>query len=81
MAAGVPVIQTTNGWMKDFVEEYEVGFTVDPNNANALAEMLIEIADSPEQLKVMGENAAKIAKQEFDRTILAERMLKAIENI
>ena len=81
LAAGVPVIQTTNGWMKDFVEEHGVGFTVDPNNANALAEKLIEIADSPEQLKNMGENAAEIAKQEFDRTILAERMLKAIEII
>ena len=43
--------------------------------------MWIEIADSPEQLKNMGENAAKIAKQEFDMTILAERMLKAIVNI
>ncbi len=79
LAAGVPVIQTTNGWMKDFVEEHGVGFTVDPNNANALADKLIEIADSPNQLKKMGENAAKIAKQEFDKIILAEKMLKAIE--
>jgi glycosyltransferase involved in cell wall biosynthesis len=67
--------------MNAFVEVHCVGFTVDPNNSNALADILIEIADSPEQLKVMGENAAKIAKQEFDRTILAERMLKAIEYI
>ena len=81
LAAGVPVIQTTNGWMKDFVEEHEVGFTVDPNNAQALAEKLIALADKPEQLIKMGLNAAKIAKQEFDKTILAEKMLKAIENI
>lgn len=81
LAAGVPVIQTTNGWMKDFVEEYEVGFTVDPNNANSLADKLIDIADSPEQLKIMGENAAKIAKQEFDKIILAQKMLDAIESI
>jgi glycosyltransferase involved in cell wall biosynthesis len=81
LAAGVPIIQTTNGWMNAFVKEHEVGFTVDPNNANALADKLIEITDSPEQLKKMGMNAAKIAKQEFDKTILAERMLSAIENI
>ena len=81
LAAGVPVIQTTNGWMKDFVDKHGVGFTADPNNANALAEILIEIADSPELLKTMGEKASIIAAREFDKTILAERMLNAIENI
>lgn len=81
LAAGVPVIQTTNGWMKDFVDKHGVGFTADPNNANALAEILIEIADSPELLKKMGEKASIIAAREFDKTILAERMLNAIENI
>jgi glycosyltransferase involved in cell wall biosynthesis len=81
LAAGVPVIQTTNGWMKVFVEEHEVGFTVDPNDAQALADKLIALADNPDQLVKMGLNAAKIAKQEFDKTILAEKMLRAIENI
>jgi glycosyltransferase involved in cell wall biosynthesis len=80
LAAGVPVIQTTNGWMKDFVEEHEVGFTVDPNNAQALANKLIVLADNSEQLIKMGLNAANIAKQEFDKTILADKMLNAIEN-
>jgi glycosyltransferase involved in cell wall biosynthesis len=81
LAAGVPVIQTTNGWMKDFVEEHEVGFTVDPNNAEALAEKLVALVDNPEQLVKMGLKAANIAKKEFDKTILAEKMLCAIENI
>ncbi len=81
LAAGVPVIQTTNGWMKYFVEEHEVGFTVDPNNAQALADKLLDLTDNPEQLVKMGLNAANIAKKEFDKTILAEKMLKAIESI
>jgi hypothetical protein len=42
---------------------------------------LTALADNPEQLVKMGLNAAYIAKQEFDRTFLAEKMLKAIESI
>ncbi len=81
MAAGVLLIQTANGWMKDFVEQYEVGFTVDPNSGEALADKLIALADNPEQLITIGLNVAKIARQEFKKTMLAEKILRTIENI
>jgi glycosyltransferase involved in cell wall biosynthesis len=81
LAAGVPVIQTTNGWMKDFVSKHGVGFTVDPNSAEALANKLIELTDHPEQLIKMGLNAGKIAKLEFDKTILAKKMLDSILDV
>jgi glycosyltransferase involved in cell wall biosynthesis len=81
LAAGVAVIQTTNGWMKDFVSQHEVGFTVDPNNANALAELLIEIDANPQAQIEMGKRAMEIAKLEFDKTILAKKMLTSIEDV
>ena len=81
LAAGVPVIQTTNGWMKEFVEANNVGFTVDPNNAEELANMLLYIFDHNEELDKMGKCAAKIAAQEFDKNILAKRMLEKILSI
>src|SRR5690606_19123707 len=36
LAAGVPVIQNTQGWMKDFLEEHKVGMTLDPSNPRQL---------------------------------------------
>jgi len=81
LAAGVAVVQTTNGWMKDFVSEHEVGFTVDPNNAQELANLLIEIDSNPNLQDKMGQRAMAIAKLEFDKTILSKRMLSAIENV
>ncbi len=81
LAAGIPVIQNTNGWMKDFLDEYQVGFTLDPNNPLLLAQTLIQLDGEPEKLKLMGLKAAVIAKQEFDKTFLADKMLNAIEKI
>lgn len=78
LAAGVPVIQNTTGWMKDFLEEHELGFTVDPNNAEALAKLLIELDEKSEALDHMGKKAKKIAAVEFDKNILAKKMLTAI---
>ncbi len=77
----MPVIQTTNGWMKDFVEEHQVGFTVNPNDANDLANLLERLFDNPGELKTMCLNAKKIAAKEFDKNLLAQKMLSAIESI
>lgn len=81
LAAGIPIIQNTNGWMKDFLDEHQIGFTLDPNNPLLLAQTLIQLDAEPEKLKLMGIKAAEIAKQEFDKTYLADKMLKAIEKI
>lgn len=78
LAAGVPVIQNTNGWMKDFLDEHNVGFTLDPNDPQALAELLIHLDKKPEQRKVMGEKAKKLAAAQFDKKILAQKMLDFI---
>lgn len=80
LAAGVPVIQTTNGWMKDFVETYQVGFTVDPDDPAALAACLMELDREADQVKEMESRCKKVAAEHFDKRLLADRMLAEIEN-
>jgi glycosyltransferase involved in cell wall biosynthesis len=79
LAAGIPVIQTTNGWMKDFLSFHNVGFTLSPDDPRELAEILIKLDASPELLNKMGIRALQIASVEFDKTYLAKRMIHAIE--
>jgi glycosyltransferase involved in cell wall biosynthesis len=79
LAAGVPVIQNTNGWMKDFLEKHRIGFTINPNDPKALANKLIELIDNPTIVSEMCERAKQIASIEFDKNYLARKMLKAIE--
>lgn len=78
LAAGIPVIQNTEGWMKDFLNKHQVGFTVDPDNPEELAELLIDLVRKEEDLMTMGLRAQKIAAEEFDKNILADKMLNTI---
>lgn len=78
LAAGIPVIQNTQGWMKDFLQVNQVGFTLDPNNPLQLADKLIELDAQPELLFTMGEKASVIAAEQFDKDFLANKMLEGI---
>jgi glycosyltransferase involved in cell wall biosynthesis len=81
MAAGVPVIQNTNGWMKEFLDINKVGFTIDPNSAEKLADCLVLMEENPSIREKMKPLAVEIAKNEFDKNMLAKKMLNAIEKI
>jgi glycosyltransferase involved in cell wall biosynthesis len=81
LAAGIPVIQNTNGWMKDFLSEHGVGFTLDPNDSKALAETLIYLEANPSLLSEMGMKASLVASKEFDKVNLANKMIEAIQLI
>ncbi len=78
LAAGVPVLQTTQGWMKDFLAEHHIGFTLDPDDPAALAQQLIHLDADPAQAAAMGSHAHTIARQYFDKDYLAAKMLAVI---
>lgn len=79
LAAGVPVIQNTNGWMKEFLDIYKVGFTISPKDPKALADCLIHLAESSSDVTKMGQRAAHIAQELFDKNVLAQKMITAIQ--
>ena len=78
LAAGTPIVQNTNGWMKDYIEINKVGFTLDPNSPKDLASLLIDIADKNVNIEAMSNNALNCAKKDFDQSVLALRYLDAI---
>ena len=78
LAAGVPVIQTTNGWMKTFVETHQVGFTVSPQRPADLFDTLMSLERHPEICSEMGQRATAVAREAFDVRILAEQMLRYV---
>lgn len=81
LAAGVPVVQNTNGWMRQFLEENKVGFTITSGDEVALANLLIELDSSPELRSEMGNRARKLAQNKFDQVVLANKMLQFVTNI
>jgi len=81
LAAGVPIIQNTQGWMKDFLEEHQVGYTLDPNNSRQLAEYLIKMKDEVAETEEMGMRSLVMAKTYFDKDYLAGKMLNILKQV
>ena len=81
MAASIPVIQTTNGWIKKMLQESQSGFTVSPTKEDELFDKLIFLADNETEAKEIGRRGFEFARRNFDKNILSERMLKAIKKI
>lgn len=75
LAAGVPVIQNTNGWMKNYIEKNNIGFTFSPDDHRALSEKLIELADNEKDLAAIKSQAFICAERDFDQNVLAKKYL------
>lgn len=78
-AAGVPIIQSTRGWIAELVRETECGINVDPNHPEDIANALILFVQRPDLAKKMGENALQLAKTEFSRDHLSQKFLRGIQ--
>lgn len=81
MAAGVPVIQTTQGWIKDLIDAYQVGFTVNGHDPKALAGKLMFLKDNPHLAQEMGKRARQVAENFFDKDYLADKMLDILKMV
>jgi len=79
LAAGVPVIQNTNGWMKTYLEQYQVGYTLHANDPLSLANLLLHLSNHPSEVLEMGQRARSVAAEHFDKHLLAIKMLNGIE--
>jgi len=81
MAAGVPVIQTTQGWIKTMLEKTNAGFTVRADDIKDLADKVILLKENKNLREQMGVNAKKYAIENFDKDKLAKDYLNAIEKL
>lgn len=81
LAAGVPIIQNTQGWMKDFLAEHEVGFTLSPDDPEELAATLISMDGEQSGSVEMSERAKQLAAEQFSHSVLADKMIHAISGV
>ena len=77
-AAGLPVIQTTQGWIREVLRDSACGITVDPNRPEALAEAMVALSDDRPRRDRMGRNARRVAVEKFGTERLADRMLDTL---
>ena len=77
-AAGVPVVQATQGWIKNLLDREQCGLTVPSGDAEALAAAVLRVAQDGELRMKLARNASRVAKELFDRDVLAAKMRMAL---
>jgi len=65
MAAGLPVVATDVGGLREAVAEGETGFLVQSGDHEAMADRMIRLLNDPERAKSMGARGKSIAEQRF----------------
>ena len=79
-AAGRPAIVNTDGWQRELVER-GAGLFARPGDPEDLAAQVLALRDDPALAKRLGEGARKLAEEEFDRRLLAERLREVLESV
>jgi len=78
LSAGLPIIVNSLGWTKEMVETYDCGFYVNPKSPQELYEKLIYIKNNPKLKMIMGQNARKLAINQYDKSLLCPQFVKLI---
>ncbi len=78
-AAGVPIIQSTKGWIRDLVEQKGCGLSVDPASAIAMAEAISTVAAYENKRKQMSASCTRLAATDFNRDLLSNKYLAVLE--
>ena len=78
LAAGIPILQTTQGWIRQLLADHDCGINVDPHRPAALAEAMAALCDDRPRRDRMARNARRVARESFATDLLADRMLDAL---
>jgi glycosyltransferase involved in cell wall biosynthesis len=75
IAAGLPVLNNYPGWLAEIITSWNCGFSVPPGDPDAFADALEQAADDKKKLRMMGDNAKRLAVTSFDRSLLATKWI------
>jgi glycosyltransferase involved in cell wall biosynthesis len=79
IAAGKPCIINIEGWIADLIREHNMGCVYSEDNLEVLEEFLSQVLQQPDRFYNMGQNARKLAEEQFDRKQLSARLVALVE--
>jgi len=77
MFAGLPIVATNAGGVRELVQEEKNGFLVNPDNLSELIKKMSYLINHPIERKKMGEESLKIAKENF----ILDKMIRNYEDL
>ncbi len=79
LSAGKPVLLNYSGWQREILEAYKCGSGCDLCNLEQFVEKIKYLESNKNELAQMGQNARKVALEQFSRDKLAAAVLDLIE--
>ncbi len=79
LAAGKLSIINTKGWLRELVEKNECGFYFDPKKPEAFPALIKPFIEDKKLLESYKSNGLKLAKSEFSKDILVEKVCSLIQ--
>lgn len=80
-AAGVPIMQTTRGWIYDLVNDAKCGLNIPPNDPIAFADAIEALSDNSDLFSKCSKGSQKLADNDFNRNRLASLYLDEIKKL
>ncbi len=81
MSCARPVILGVEGQARAILEEASAGISIEPGNANALANAIRHVAANREAAQEMGENGRDYVIRKFSRDRTAEKYIRVLEEL
>ena len=81
LACGLPVVATAVGGIPEEIEDGQTGFLTPPGDAAAFAHALQRMFADRALRHTMGERAVRVAREQFDRELMADRYLAWYQEI
>lgn len=81
MTSGVPVLASPLPVMSEIINAEQIGWTVDPTDAAAVAARIGEMLGQPNLLRKMGERARRAARDRYNWERQAEGLLATYERV
>ena len=73
LAAGRPVLNNTDGWIRDLLSRTQTGESFAAGDAERAADQIVALRDDAVRRRAMGQRARHVAETEFARDTLAGR--------
>ena len=65
LSAGIPIIASTGGELKEIIDACHVGYSYDPNDTVGFVERIYSMEKDPAHVRVMSKNAALLFNERF----------------
>ena len=79
ISSGLPVICNYDGWIKDLIEEYNIGLATPPNIKDDFSKKLIFLLNNKKLLKTHSINSRGLATIQFSDKVQLKKITNIIE--